>query len=180
MGTSHSVITALSCVLKQCKLKVSTKSLECFVKEIDRIATWYACSGSLTLASWEKLRGDLARERQNGKLKAGTMPLWKLIKSCLEDEKCRLAVKAGQRVLEEVQNSMSETESGKRLGAQRKKGIPKKQGPFKDSESEEEREKGKDALGEKKGEEREKGGKIKGRREKRRGRSPPRGRTFIR
>ena len=61
-----------------------------------------------------------------------------------------LIVKAGQGVLEEVQDSMSETERGKRLGAQRKKGIPKKQGPSKDSGSEEEREKGKDALGEKK------------------------------
>ena len=61
-----------------------------------------------------------------------------------------LIVKAGQGVLEEVQDSMSETEQGKRLGAQRKKGIPKKQGPSKDSGSEEEREKGKDALGEKK------------------------------
>ena len=60
-----------------------------------------------------------------------------------------LIVKAGQGVLEEVQDSMSETERGKRLGAQRKKGIPKKQGPSKDSGSEEEREKGKDALGEK-------------------------------
>ena len=61
-----------------------------------------------------------------------------------------LIVKAGQGVLEEGQDSMSETERGIRLGAQRKKGIPKKQGPSKDSGSEEEREKGKDALGEKK------------------------------
>jgi protein O-GlcNAc transferase len=161
MVTSHSVITALPCFLKQCELKVSTKTLECFVKEIDPITPWYACSGSLTLASWDKLRGDLARERQNGKLKAGTVPLWKLIKSCLEDEKCRLAVKAGQGVLEEVQDSMSETEWGKRLGAQRKKGIPKKQGPSKDSGSEEEREKGKGALERKGRRERERGGEIK-------------------
>jgi hypothetical protein len=67
-----------------------------------------------------------------------------------------LIVKAGQGVLEEVQDSMSETERGKRLGAQRKKCIPKKQSPSKDSGSEEEREKGKDSMGEKKGEGREK------------------------
>jgi hypothetical protein len=71
-----------------------------------------------------------------------------------------LIVKAGQGVLEEVQDSMSETEWRKRLGAQRKKGIPKKQGPSKYSGSEEEREKRKDALGEKK-EKGERGGKIK-------------------
>ena len=90
-----------------------------------------------------------------------------------------LIVKAGQGVLEEGQDSMSETERGKRLGAQRKKGIPKKQGPSKDSGSEEEREKGKGALERKGRREREKEGKIRGRREKRRGRSPPRGRAFI-
>jgi len=81
MGASHSVITALQSVLKQCELKISTKTLECFVKEVDRVAPWYACSGSLTLVSWEKLRGDLVREQQNGKLKVGTMALWKLVKS---------------------------------------------------------------------------------------------------
>jgi hypothetical protein len=40
---------------------------------------------------------------------------------------------------------MSETEWGKRLRAQRKKGIPKKKGPSKDLGSEEVREWGKDA-----------------------------------
>ena len=34
-----------------------------------------------------------------------------------------LIVKAGQGVLEEVQDSMSETEQGKRLGAQKKRGV---------------------------------------------------------
>ena len=60
-----------------------------------------------------------------------------------------LIVKAGQGVLEEVQDSMSEIERGKRLGAQRKKGIPKKKGPSMDPGSEEVREWVKDALGEK-------------------------------
>ena len=84
-----------------------------------------------------------------------------------------LIVKAGQGVLEEVQDSMSETERGKRLGAQRKKGIPKKQGPFKDSESEEEREKGKDALGEKKEKGERKGRKDKGEKRKEKGKESP-------
>ena len=85
MGTSYSVVTALQSVLRQHGLKIATKTLEGFFKEIDRIAPWYACSGSLTIASWEKLKGDLVREQQNGKLKAGTMPLWKLVRSCLTD-----------------------------------------------------------------------------------------------
>ena len=58
MGISHSVVTSLWLILKQCGLKIATKTLEEFVREIDRVAPWYACSGSLTVASWDKLKGD--------------------------------------------------------------------------------------------------------------------------
>jgi protein O-GlcNAc transferase len=100
MGTSHSVITALQSVLKQREIKVSTRTLETFVKEVDRLVPWYRCSGSLTLTSWEKLRGDLVKEQQNGKLKAGTMPLRKLVRLCLENERCSPAIITGQGILE--------------------------------------------------------------------------------
>ena len=124
MGDSHSVVTALQSVLKQCGLKVATKTLEGFVKEVDRIAPWFACSGTLTIPSWEKLKGDLVRELENGKLKAGAMPLWKLIRSCLKDEECQQVVKAGQRILDEIQDSLSEVEQGERVGAKRTHGAP--------------------------------------------------------
>ena len=75
MGISHSIVVGLRSVLKQCGLKIATKTLEGFVREIDHVAPWYACSGSLTVASWDKLKGDLVREQQKGKLKAGIMPL---------------------------------------------------------------------------------------------------------
>ena len=114
MGASHSVVTTLRSVLKQCGLKVATKTLEGFVKEVDRIAPWFACSGSLTIPSWEKLKGDLVRELEYGKLKAGTMPLWKLRRSCLKDKECQRVVKAGQRILEEIQDSLSEVKRGER------------------------------------------------------------------
>ena len=120
MGTFHSIVTALWSVFRQCGLKITTKTIKGFVKEIDCLSPWYSCSGSLTITSWEKLKGDLAREQQNGKLKAGTMPLWKLVISCLQDKECQLMVKAGQRVLEEIQDSLSETERGEKLGDQRK------------------------------------------------------------
>ncbi|XP_076772194.1 LOW QUALITY PROTEIN: igE-binding protein-like [Arvicanthis niloticus] len=151
MGASHLVITVLQSLLRQHELKVSTKTLEGFVKEVDRMVPWYICSGSLTLASWDKLEGDLIREQQNGKLKPGTRLLWRLVRSCLQDEKCRSTVVAGQGVLEELQDSMSETEQDKRLGAhkEKRKGIPKIKGPSKDAQSVEEKDKGKDALGEK-------------------------------
>ena len=41
MGISHSVVTALRSVLKQCGLKIATKTIEGFVREIDRVAPWY-------------------------------------------------------------------------------------------------------------------------------------------
>ena len=124
MGASHSVVTTLRSVLKQCGLKVATKTLEGFVKEVDRIAPWFACSGTLTIPSWEKLKGDLVRELENGKLKAGTMPLWKLLRSCLKDEECQQVVKAGQRILDKIQDSLSEVERGERLGAKRTHDAP--------------------------------------------------------
>jgi protein O-GlcNAc transferase len=103
-------------------LKVATKTLVGFVKEVDHIAPWFACSGSLTIPSWEKLKGDLVRELENSKLKAGTMPLWKLIRSCLKDKECQQVVKAGQRILDEIQDSLSE--QGERLGAKSTHGAP--------------------------------------------------------
>jgi hypothetical protein len=56
-------------------------------------------------------------------------------------------IKAGQRVLEEVQDSLSETEQGERLGVQRKQGAPKKKSLSMDLERKEKRNKGKYALG---------------------------------
>ena len=124
MGPSHSVVTTLQSVLRQSGLKVTTKTLEGFVKEVDHIALWFACSGSLTIPSWEKLKGNLVGELENGKLNAGTMPLWKLIRSCLKDEECQQVVKAGQKILDEIQDSLSEVERGERLGAKRTHDAP--------------------------------------------------------
>ncbi|XP_060223816.1 endogenous retrovirus group K member 5 Gag polyprotein-like [Meriones unguiculatus] len=114
MGASHLVITALQSLLKQHELKISKRTLEGFITEIDHVAPWFVCSGLLTLASWDKLE-------------------------------------AGQGVLEELQDSMSETEQDKRLGAHKEKGkdMSKKKSPSVDTRPTEVIEKGKDALGEK-------------------------------
>jgi hypothetical protein len=128
MGISHSVVKALWSIFKQCGLKIATKTIEGFVREIDHVASWYACSGSLTVALWDKLKGDLVREQQNGKLKAGTMPLWKLVRSCLTDEDCKRMVDAGLKILEEVQDSLSEAEQGERVRVETKQGALKNKG----------------------------------------------------
>jgi hypothetical protein len=56
------------------------------------------------------LEKDIAREETDGKVKAGPRPLWKLIKACIQGKKCELVVKEGQGLLQEQQESMSETE----------------------------------------------------------------------
>ena len=91
-----------------------------FLKEIDRLAPWFAPTGSLTLPSWEKLGKEISREEADGRVKAGTRPLWKLIKACIQDKKCELAVKEGQRLLQEQQESMSETERYEKESTRRK------------------------------------------------------------
>lgn len=112
MGTSHSIVSALQAVLNQRELKVTKNTLQGFVEEIKRIAPWFTYSGSLTVESWEKLGADLIKEQQGGKLRAGTMPLWKLVRTCLKDKKCQTIIEAGQKVLEEFQESVSEAEWG--------------------------------------------------------------------
>ena len=72
------------------------------------------------LPSWKTLERDIAREEAEGKVKAGTRPLWKLIKACIQDKKCELAVKEGQRLLQEQQESMSEPERNEKESARRK------------------------------------------------------------
>ena len=41
MGISHSVVKALWSIFKQCGLKIATKTIEGFVREIDHVAPWY-------------------------------------------------------------------------------------------------------------------------------------------
>jgi hypothetical protein len=118
---AQSVVNALQVVLKQRDLKIATRTLQNFVKRIDRVAPWCACSGSLTTASWNKLGRDLDRKFEEGYLCLVTKAIWKLIKNCLEDETCQPAVVEGQETLEEVQDCMPETEQSERLGAHKKK-----------------------------------------------------------
>jgi hypothetical protein len=134
--------------LKQCGLKIATKTIEGFVREKNREAPWHAFSGSLTVASWDKLKGDLVREQKNGKLKAEIMPLWKLVRSCLTDEDCQQMVEVRQKVLDKIQDSLSETERGERVKVERKQSALKNLGLSTGLEPEEKRYKGKNALGE--------------------------------
>ena len=94
MGTGQStpLVRPVQALLKERGLKFSESTASGFLEEIDRLTP----TGSLTLPSWEKLEKEIAREEADGKVKAGTRPLWKLIKACIQDKKCELVVKEGQ------------------------------------------------------------------------------------
>lgn len=124
MGTSQSVVQALETLFKQRDIKVGNRTLKNFVKEVDRVAPWFACSGSLSLASWDKLGKDLDKKLSENDLRIGTKAVWKLVKNCLEDETCEAARVEGQTTLESVQDSMSETERSERMSA---RALKKKQ-----------------------------------------------------
>ena len=54
-------------------------------------------------------------------VKPGVKPLWRMVRACLEDKRCVEAVKAGQKILTEQQESMSE-EDKERMSRKKKKG----------------------------------------------------------
>ena len=82
MGTGQStpLVGLVQALLKERGLKISESTVRGF---LNRLAPWFAPTGSLTLPSWEKLRREIAREEAEGKVKIGTRPLWKLIKASL-------------------------------------------------------------------------------------------------
>ncbi|KAL6032825.1 hypothetical protein STEG23_014766 [Scotinomys teguina] len=70
-------------------------------------------SGSLTVSSWEKLGCNLDFAAEQGTLKSGVHPIWKLVRSCL-DQRCHEAVENGQAELEILQEERSEKAASKR------------------------------------------------------------------
>ena len=72
--------------IKGLKLKKST--LERFLREVETVAPWFAISGNVTTSCWDKLGKDLDFASTQGTLKSGTKPIWKLVCSCIEDQKC--------------------------------------------------------------------------------------------
>lgn len=131
------LLTAMRALLKERGLKVPEKVLGNFLREVDRVAPWFVSTGSLSKGSWNKLGIDLKNENEKGKLRAGTWPLYKMIRACIEDSKCQEKVKEGQRVLAEHQDSLSEAEKEK--SAKRERKIKKENDRIKDKKQEGER-----------------------------------------
>ncbi|KAL6037297.1 hypothetical protein STEG23_032627 [Scotinomys teguina] len=108
------------------KLKIKKSTLERFLEECDTVAPWFAVSGSLTV-SWEKLGRNLDFDAEQGMLKSRVHPIWKLVRSCL-DQHCHEAVENGQAALEILQEERSEKAASERENKDRKR----KQGLYPD------------------------------------------------
>ncbi|KAL6092751.1 hypothetical protein STEG23_014194 [Scotinomys teguina] len=89
-------------------LKIKDSTLQRFLRECDQVAPWFVVSGSLTVSSWEKLGRDLDFAAEQGTLRPGVKPVWRLVRGCLEDQHCSSALECGQAALEQLQEELSE------------------------------------------------------------------------
>ena len=122
MGTSqsHPIFLALQELLFSKNLKLKKSTLERFLNECDTVAPWFAVSGNLTVPCWDKLGKDLDFAWEQGTLKPGVKPIWKLVRSCLEDHRCYRALENGRNALEMIKEERSEkaeSEKGDRRGS---------------------------------------------------------------
>ncbi|XP_066894747.1 igE-binding protein-like [Kogia breviceps] len=104
----HELIQAL---LRDWGLKLSQKTISKLLQDIDGAAPWFAVSGSLTVPSWERLGRDLTEHSKLGELSRGTLPLWRLIHSCLKGGGCEDIIQWGRKALSMCQDSASEGEN---------------------------------------------------------------------
>ncbi|KAL6044259.1 hypothetical protein STEG23_019939 [Scotinomys teguina] len=82
-------------------------------------------SGSLTVSSWEKLGRDLDFAAEQGTLRPGVKPVWRLVRGCLEDQHCSSALECGQAALEQLQEELSEKAESEKTAPQK---APKDRG----------------------------------------------------
>jgi hypothetical protein len=61
MGLSQScpIFSALNELLRVKGTKLKKHTIQAFLEECDKVAPWFAMSGHLTPASWDRLRKDL-------------------------------------------------------------------------------------------------------------------------
>ena len=101
----------IQALFKNRGLKLSHRTISRLLRDIEDSAPWFGVSGSLTVPSWEKLGKDLDRRHDEGTLSQGTLPLWRMIYTCLKEGKCEDIIQQGRRALSICQDSPSENES---------------------------------------------------------------------
>lgn len=120
---SHPVYTALNELLRSKNLKLKQSMLAHFLSEVDVAAPWFTMSGALTVPSWDKLGHDLDFAFEQGTLKGGVHPVWKLVKGCLTDQRCSSALETSKAALEILQGERSEANSVRQTSG-RERDIP--------------------------------------------------------
>ena len=61
------------------------------------------------MPSWEKLGKDLRFAEEQGFLPKGVLPVWKLVRNCIEDrERCGAELQRGNEVLNQVREEHSQ------------------------------------------------------------------------
>ena len=112
MGNSTSgqtVHQALKDLLKVKGIRLKKETLENFLETVDQVAPWFSVSGHLTGPSWEKLGKDLKFAEEQGVLAKGVLPVWKLIRNCIEDkERCGAELQKGNEALNQVREERSQ------------------------------------------------------------------------
>lgn len=108
VSQSHSIVTALKGLLKVNGVKVKPKGLQKFLDAVDRYAPWFLVSGSLTKGSWEKLGKDFTCTSKEGDLPFGVMPIWSIVRECMEDPAGISELKRGAEELERLKEERSE------------------------------------------------------------------------
>ena len=112
MGNSTSgqtVHQALKDLLKVKGIGLKKETLENFLKAVDQVTPWFSVSGHLTGPSWEKLGKDLKFAEEQGVLAKGVLPVWKLIRNCIEDkERCGAELQKGNEALNQVREERSQ------------------------------------------------------------------------
>jgi hypothetical protein len=109
MGASslHPISSALQELLKSKGLKIQRKTIEKFLDECDTVVPRFAISGNLTVSCWEKLGRDLDVAWEQGILKGVMKEVWRIVRSCLNDERCCRALEANQQILEQLKEERS-------------------------------------------------------------------------
>ncbi|XP_021011333.1 igE-binding protein-like [Mus caroli] len=109
MGSSqsHPTFLALDELLRAKGAKLKKHTIQTFLEECDKVAPWFAVSGHLTPASWDRLGKDLDFSWEQSVLKGSTRAVWKLVNTCLEDERCCHAVETGKQALEQLKEERS-------------------------------------------------------------------------
>ena len=109
MGSSqsHPIFSVLNELLRVKGTTFKKHTIQAFLEECDKVAPWFSVSGHLTPASWGRLGKDLDFSWEQGVLKEGTRAVWKLVNSCLEDERCCQAVETGKQALEQLKEERS-------------------------------------------------------------------------